>query len=298
MWINALTSRRCACMPVHLQPRKPEQHWTTNMDHQRTIDTISTALEHTPGIQALFLSGSHATGLADKFSDIDFVMVADDGATDAVSALWRDAVAQTGEIVLWWDRTTVPVLINAITADWTRTDVIILKPDEMGHQTQAGLKPLFDHKALHPTLAKAPRPAKPNTKKFRYQIEEFIRILGLLHLAVGRAEYINGVLGVFHLRAALVELMIEETAAPNRGGILHLNRLITDEQKAVLTAMPAPVPEREGMIAAHLAYAAAYLPRARQRALELGVDWPERFEEVTWARLRDSLGINCPYVRG
>ncbi|MEO9575666.1 MAG: nucleotidyltransferase domain-containing protein [Tateyamaria sp.] len=267
------------------------------MDHQRTIATISTALEHTGGIQAMFLSGSHATGLADTYSDIDFVMVAEAGATDAVSALWRDAVAQTGEIVLWWDRTTVPVLINAITADWTRTDVIILKPDQMGHQTQAGLKPLFDHKELHRTLAKAPSPAQPNAKKLRYQIEEFIRILGLLHLAVGRAEYINGVLGVFHLRAALVELMIEETSAPNRGGILHLNRLITDEQKAVLTGMPAPVPDRDSMIAAHLAYAAAFLPRARMRAQALGMEWPERFEEVTWARLGKTLSIECPYDR-
>lgn len=267
------------------------------MDHQQTINTISNALSGAPGIEALFLSGSHATGLADAYSDIDFVMVAADGATDAVSTLWRDAVAQTGEIVLWWDRTTVPVLINAITADWTRTDVIILKPDQMGHHTQAGLKPLFDHKGLHRTLAKAPGPAQPNTGKFRYQIEEFIRILGLLHLAVGREEYINGVLGVFHLRAALVDLMIEETAAPHRGGILHLNRLITDEQKAVLTAMPAPVPEREGMIAAHLAYAAAFLPRARMRAQALGMDWPARFEDVTWARLKDSLGIDCPYAR-
>lgn len=63
--------------------------------------------------------------------------------------------------------------------------------------------------------------------KFIYQIEEFIRILCLLHLAAGRAEYINGVLGVYHLRNLLIDLMIEETNAPNRGGVLHLNRLIT-----------------------------------------------------------------------
>lgn len=292
MWINGLD------IPICVRGQGPRQRQRAkDMDQQRTIDTISTALADTPDIQALFLSGSHATGLADAYSDIDFVMVAEEGASDAVAALWRDAVAQTGEIVLWWDRSTVPVLINAITADWTRTDVIILKPDQMGHHTQAGLLPLFDHNGLHGSLAATPTPAPPNPQKVLHQIEEFIRILGLLHLAVGRAEYINGVLGVFHLRAALVELMIEDTAAPNRGGILHLNRLITDDQKAVLMAMPAPVPEREGMIAAHLAYAGAYLPRARKRALALGVEWPERFEEVTWARLHDTLGIDCPYVR-
>ena len=266
--------------------------------HQDVIDTISAALADTPGIEALFLSGSYATGFADDFSDIDFVMVARDGASDGVAAVWREAVAQTGEIVLWWDRTTVPVLINAITADWTRTDVIILKPDQMGHHTQAGLKPLFDHTGLYDNLPETARPVGPDPRKFLYQVEEFIRVLGLLHLVEGRSEYINGVLGVHHLRNALVALMIEETNAPDRGGILHLNRLITDDQKDVLRALPPPVPTREGMIAVHLAYAAAYLPRARARAALLGVEWPERFEEVTWARLNGSLGLERSYTPG
>ncbi|MFL4471243.1 nucleotidyltransferase domain-containing protein [Tateyamaria armeniaca] len=268
------------------------------MNHEATIKTISDALVDAAGIEALFLSGSHATGLADAYSDIDFVMVARAGASDDVAALWRDAVAQTGDIVLWWDRTTVPVLINAITADWTRTDVIILKPEQMGHHSQAGLKPLFDHKGVYAGLDEKHAPAPPNPRKFKYQIEEFIRILGLLHLAAGREEYINGVLGVFHLRNALVELMIEETGAPNRGGVLHLNRLITQEQKDVLVSLPPPVPTRDAMIDAHLAYARAFLPLARKRAADLGVDWPEQFEEVTWARLNETLGIDCPYARG
>ncbi|UOA26542.1 nucleotidyltransferase domain-containing protein [Pseudosulfitobacter sp. DSM 107133] len=266
------------------------------MDHPETIKTILDALSDTPDIRALFLSGSYANGMADAYSDIDFVLVAKDGATDAIAGQWHEAVAQTGEIVLWWDRTTVPVLINAITADWTRTDVIILKPEQLAAHTQHSLKPLFDHDNLYDGLAAAPVPAGPNLEKFTYQIEEFIRILGLLHLAAGRAEYINGVLGVYHLRNLLVALLIEETNAPNRGGVLHLNRLITDAQKALLVSLPSPVPEREAMIAAHLAYAKAYLPRARRRARQIGVDWPERFEAVTWDRLDQTLGIKRPYA--
>ena len=73
-----------------------------------------------------------------------------------------------------------------------------------------------------------------------------------------------------------MELLIAETNAPNRVGILHLNRLITQEQKDLLTALPPAVADRDSMISAHLAYAAAYLPRARQRAEALGIDWPEK----------------------
>lgn len=92
------------------------------------IETIATALRDNPRSRALFLSGSHGTGPDDAYSDIDFVLVAADGPTDAIVALWRQAIEQTGEIVLWWERTTRPMLINAITQDWTRTDVVTLKP--------------------------------------------------------------------------------------------------------------------------------------------------------------------------
>ena len=268
------------------------------MNHSEVIRVIADATRNAPGIRALFLSGSHGNGMADAYSDIDFVMVAEEGASDATASVWREAVAKTGEIVLWWDRTKVPELINAITKDWTRTDVILLRPDQIASQTQDSLKILFDHDDLYAGLTKtAPNPG-PDPKKFRYQVEEFIRILGLLHLAAGREEYINGVLGVLHLRDLLVDLLIEETGAPHRGGDLHLNRLITEEQKHLLTSLPPAIPSRDAMISAHLAYAKAYLPRARERAARLGIDWPERFEAATWARLSQALSLQRPYDPG
>lgn len=281
-----------AFMAASLQPTAAGSAYDTSRshsDHQRCSVQCT-------GIRALFLGGSYGNGLADEYSDIDFVMVSHDGASDAVAEMWRAAVEKTGEIVLWWDRTPVPTLINAITDDWTRTDVIILQPDQMKRYAQSMLKPLFDHDALYQGLPKtAPKPA-PDLKRFRYQVEEFIRILGLLHLAAGREEYLNGVLGVSLLRNLLVDLLIAETDAPNRGGALHLNRLITDAQKNVLMSLPPAVPTRDAMISAHLAYAQAYLPRARQRAERLGMAWPERFEAATWARLEQTLSIQRPYA--
>jgi hypothetical protein len=265
------------------------------MKHSEAIQIISDATRDVLGIRALFLSGSYGNGMADQYSDIDFILVAEEGASDAVAEIWRDAVAKTGDIVLWWDRMNVPVLINAITDDWTRTDVLILKPDQMGSQAQSNLKPVFDHDNIYGNLAEARLKPTPNLKKFRYQVEEFIKILGLLHLAAGRKEYINGVLGVFHLRNLLVDLLIEETDAPNRGGVLHLNSLISEEQKDLLMALPPALPNRDAMISAHLAYAKAYLPRARLRAAILGMEWPERFEAATWAQLNGTLSLQRPY---
>ncbi len=265
------------------------------MKPEDVITTIADALRDKPVIRALFLSGSYGNGRADAYSDIDFVLAASDGATDEVAALWRDAIGRTGQIVLWHDRIVRPALINAITADWTRLDVILLKPDQMKAHSQASLKPLFDHDSLYDNLPESPQGPGLSPARLRYQIEEFIRILGLLVLAEGRQEHINGVTGVFHLRTKLIDLMIEETGAPGRGGALHVNRLLTDTQKATLTALPIPAADREAMIGANLAYAKAYLPLARRLAAKHGAHWPEDFEAATWAKLKQSLDIDRPY---
>lgn len=242
------------------------------MNHRDVIETVSNSLRSDTGICALFLSGSYANGLADEYSNIDFVLVAHDGATDEIAEACRSAIGQIGEIVLWWDRTTRPSLVNAIVEGWTRIDMLILKPGQLALQSQSDLTPLFDHDNLFSDLPVSTKKQGPDPARLRYQFEEFIRILGLLHLAVGREEYINGVLGVFHLRNLLVDLLIEETGAPNRGGVLHLNRLITDEQKELLISLPPAVPNLDAMISAHIAYAQVYLPRARKLAGQWGVD--------------------------
>ena len=145
---------------------------------------------------------------------------------------------------------------------------------------------------------KSSKKIRLDPRRLKYQFEEFIRILGLLPLGMGREEYLNGVTGLFHLRNLLVELFIEETGAPHRGGVLHLNRLITEEQQEVLASLPPPVPTRDRLIAANIAYASAYLPRARRLAKLWGVEWPERFEAAMWESLKKELAIEPPQYSG
>ena len=265
------------------------------MDPRAAIELIVGAVREAPSVRALFLSGSYGAGLEDKHSDIDFLAVSTDGATEGFAALWREAVGKTGEIVLWWGHFKSN-LITAYTSDWLRVDVEILTPDQMAKRSQSGLKVLFDHDGTFGTLPESLSKSGPNSQMMRRQFESFIRILGLMALGIGRPEYEVGVTGVFHLRTHLLDLLVEETAAPNRGGALHLSRLITDEQKQLLAALPAIRPEREALITTSLAYAKAYLPRARRLAKRLGIDWPERLEAAAWANLKKELGVERPYV--
>ncbi len=259
------------------------------------IHTITVTLRDHPSVRALLLSGSHGSGLADAHSDIDFVLVTPEGATDEMAALWREAVGQTGEVVLWWDRQVVPVLINAITADWLRIDVLMLKSEQLTAQAQDRVKVLFDHDGTYATLKKTTVPPPLRPAQVQYQIEDFIRILGLISVADGRKDYVNGVTGVLHLRRLLTDLLIAENNVANRGGALHLNRLITTEQSDLLATLPVPEATRDSVIAAHLAYAGAYLPRARRLAVAWGVTWPEAFEAATWAHLARTLDVSPPY---
>jgi hypothetical protein len=244
------------------------------------------------------LSGSYGAALQDEYSDIDFLLATAGGASDEVAEIWHKAIRRIGEIVLWRDRQVGPALVNVITEAWLRIDVVILKPEQMAAHTKDKIRVLFDHGGIYERLSENAECPSPDLRRAGYQFEEFIRILGLLAIAAGREEYINGVTGVFHLRNLLVDPLVQETAAPYRGGALHLNRLITDEQKELLTSLPPAVATRGALIDAHLAYAQAYLPRARRLARAWGVEWPERFEAATWKQLHETLSIQPPHQLG
>lgn len=266
------------------------------MKGEAAIAAVADALRAQPSVRGLYLTGSYGAGIEDRYSDLDFAAVIADGEIPSFPALWREAVGRTGEIVLWWDQAAHQFQLNAITDDWTRFDVAMLTRDQMARRAQKNVRVLFDHDGIFASLPQAlPRP-EPNCALLYRQYEGFLRVLGLLTLAIGRADYLVGVSGVFHLRTMLIDLMIDETGVSPRGGALNIKRQLNVEQKAILEALPAPLPTRELVIAANLAYAAVYLPRARARARALGVEWPEAFEAATWTHLRQLLGIERPYI--
>lgn len=257
----------------------------------RLATQIAETLAYTESIRAVFLSGSHGMGTADAHSDIDFVIVTRDGANDTMAAVFRETLAYFGDLVLWRDRTVAPVLINAILAPASRVDALILKPDQLARHTQDGTQILFDRDNIHATLAPTAPPTPLDPKRLAYQFEEFIRILGLLPLVIGREEYINGITGVMHLRTLLIDLLIVEAGVPYRGGALTLNRRLTAEQRDLLTSLPALIPTREGVIDAHRAYASAYLHRARAFASANDIPWPDAFEDATLTHIGQAIDL-------
>lgn len=258
------------------------------MDQQDLIAAATARLEPDTRVRALFLAGSFGKGTADAFSDVDLIAIAAPADHEGIAADWRghlEAIAPVAN----YQRLPFALVLNAVLADWSRIDLNVVGPEAMGGRAQDRLKPLIDRDGLHAALpATIPDPG-PDPRRVAGTITEFIRILGLAHVADGRGEYELGVLGYSMLRRMLSEILVAEMGLGDTGGILHLSRLIDADRMAILTALPSPTATRDSVLAANNAVARVFFPRARALAEKLGIAWPQPFEDATRAVLTRAL---------
>ncbi|MGL5011882.1 MAG: nucleotidyltransferase domain-containing protein [Paracoccaceae bacterium] len=258
---------------------------------QDFINAVAAGLEDEARVLALFLAGSYGAGAADAFSDIDFVAVAAAEDHAGLADRWRGLIAGLEPVVFWMGRSGRVTLLNAVTESWLRVDLLIVTPNDLGQRSKAGVKALIDRAGLYEGLPDVLPAATPNAERAAGTINEFIRIMGLLPVGLGRGEYVLLVKVVGLLRDLLMDLMLEDCPLADRGGALHPGRLLTPGQMAVLEGLHYPGPEREAVIAAHQGVAAAFFPLAREMTGRLGLAWPDAFEAALWRRLADVPGM-------
>lgn len=233
------------------------------MSSEELIAQVTAHLRAEMALRALFLGGSHGNGTADAYSDLDFVAVVSRGAEVAFARTWRGTLETIEPIVLWKERASGARLINAITTSWIRCDLEMIAAPDLAKRQRGSLRAVVDQDELASTLSEAPSHTGPDPEQMSVLFGEFIRVLGLLAVVLGREEHLTAIGGVAHLRTHLIDLLAAESHTPHGGGALHLNRLLSDEQKALLAGMPVAEPNRASLIRAHLAYANAFLPRAK-----------------------------------
>ncbi len=261
------------------------------MDAARLLPRLITGLGSISGCDGLFLSGSHARGSQDQFSDLDLVVVIDPAhhapATDQV-AVQLGALATL--VMFRASGGPTSTLINAITTDWDRIDLLFQAKDRFLNRASSSVRPLHDPENLAARLRPAADDTAQDGRRITQTTEEFLRILGLLHVGLGRREYLLCTLGAGHLRDLLITQMKVEAGTLGEGA-LHLSRSISPADLAVLTALPTPDPDRDGVIAAHLALARAFLPRARVWHDRHQLAWPQAFEAATKTHLSRTLDL-------
>lgn len=260
------------------------------MDQQDLINAMTRKLTGNQALLALFLAGSFGRGDADTWSDVDFVALAADDQRATLAADWRLALNETTPIVFWQEVERGGLLINAVSEEWLRCDLHIVRPDEFGKRAKNTVRPLIDRDGIYAELPDRLPDREPSRTTVSYLIHEFIRMLGLMPVATERQEYVTMVVGVGMMRDHLVSLLMQDVPNPDPGGMLHQSKLLPPEQMRMLERLPYPGPDREALIEANLAIAREFMPRARAMAERLGIEWPSAFEAATRRRLSQTLG--------
>lgn len=253
------------------------------------IARVTRLAEADERIRALLLSGSFGKGDADAWSDIDLVAVVSPEDHTAFAAGARDWLGGAAELVHWYAPHPPLPLFGAVTADYDRLDLTVTTPG-MILGAQSTLKPLVDRDGIHAALPAEPPPGRVNPAKVEAIVREFLRIMGLLPLAAGREQPAIAVGGVGHLRQAVLALLTEAKALPAPVGALSVAKVLSQEDLALLTALPTPASDTQDVIEAQLEHARLFLPRARQIAAGCGAAWPVAFETAVRAHLQRTMG--------
>jgi hypothetical protein len=254
------------------------------------IGKVGAAAAASDLLDGLFLGGSFGKGSDDAWSDVDLIALAPVERHGAVVAWWHDWLSTEEDLIYWkkWGRGGT--LINAITESWLRVDLVLPDSGQLDGRPQDGVKPLFDPQDLYSALAPSLPDRVPDGRAVLDMVEEFIRIIGLTPVALGRREYVIMAMGNGMLRDLLSRLMQEQLSIPDRGGMLHLNKLLSAGDIHTLEALPYPAPEREALIDGQVAVARAFFPRAKTLVASLGLEWPSGFEASARAHLARAVG--------
>lgn len=263
------------------------------MTRDELIVAFADAAERHPDIDALLLGGSLGRGEGDAWSDVDLVVVtpAERHAVFVTDLrAWAGAVAPP---VLWRQVYPGLPLFHAVTADYLRYDITVTTAGRVTESADR-VRPLVDKAGVQAALP-ATRDAPPVTAQaVEAAVEEFLRIIGLLPVAMGRRDYAAAASGAELLRQQLQAVMVLAQRPVTPPGALAVSRMLPAEDVRVLEGLAATPATRDGAIAGSLALAAAFLPRARRLAGETGAIWPHALEAAVRAHLRRELDIDLP----
>ncbi|WP_432886733.1 nucleotidyltransferase domain-containing protein [Kribbella sp. CA-245084] len=259
---------------------------------QALIERAEHVLSKDDRVLGVWLVGSFGRGTHDRFSDVDlWVVVAADDA-ESFCDDWPKTSDEISPTV--FRRALGPRVFNHITPDWLRFDVSVSTPDAIGSRTRSTAKPLYDPHGLSAGLAAPGAPKQPDPARVESITVEFLRVLGLLPVAIGREEYVVGQSGAGLLRQMLIDLMLEDVAVEDRGGALHLDRLLPADRQQLLASLPPLQATRDAVITANLTCATHFLPLARTLHTKCALPWPQPLEDAARQHLSTTLSIHLP----
>jgi hypothetical protein len=100
------------------------------MEAARLLPELIAGMASLPDCEGVFLSGSHARGTQDIHSDLDLVLVLDPAHHLAATDQVRVRLGALATLIMFRaSKGPTATLINAITADWDRIDLLLEAKD-------------------------------------------------------------------------------------------------------------------------------------------------------------------------
>ena len=243
-----------------------------------------------PGLAAvrgLYLGGSFGRGIADEWSDLDYVAVA---ASDDAAGLvddWVGLVSAQAPIVHRMQRVfPTSALVNLITADWVRCDLLIETEERFTARAQDRLAVVFERDQLYAALPVKTTLPPVRTDALTAAVEEFLRVLGLSHLAVHRDDPFTAQWGVALMRDQMRVFVLALEPAAGLSGALTLARELPEARMALLRDLPVGGADLAAALDAQEELARRFLPLARAECADYDARWPSTFVSATAQVLR------------
>ena len=132
---------------------------------------------------------------------------------------------------------------------WLRWDVVGGGPCDVSSLDASAVREVFNHDGLSPS-SPSHRGADPVV--VRELTEEFLRVLGLLPVVLGRGEVVTAASGAGRLRDLLTTLSRYRREGDRLSGALHLSRVLPAEEMSALAALPPAYADRGSVVRSHL----------------------------------------------
>lgn len=267
----------------------------SGLDRQAlVIERARTLLPADDRVLAVYLIGSHGSGEADEFSDVDVHCVVTDESLPWFDQHWTEPLATIAGPLVFTDG--VPGLIGGlgITADWLHVDLFITSPATFDRRQYDGVRVLFDRDGSHFPAGDQPREGgRPGTPYWPDRaVSLFLYFLGNLVTVLGRDERIVANQGLGAVRDQLIAVMLAERGVRRTGGAKRLNAFLSAEQRQCLEAMPPAGHEPADLIAANQYLCREFIRRGTALAAATGHPWPQAFVDATLAHLRRHFGVD------
>lgn len=259
-----------------------------------TCERISTILSHEPSVRALWLGGSLARNEADQFSDIDLVALVDDSTVgDAVSRIETLLTAEFRLVLVRNRGDEQHRLLNFVTDAWERFDLHVYTADAIAQSKLRGLRTILDKDGVDlPVGTGEPPTREVSAEQVYFVVSEFMRVLGLLPVVIGRGDLVGAVSGSGLLREHLVTLLQYEQTGRTLTGALNDTTSLTPAAASAIVGLPALRAENSAILDFNRACWDIFIRYGPGISRRYDAEWPGGLVDAVRSRLARELGID------